>query len=94
LPYGGEGTRIARRGYADRQSGPEAMSDSVEYRAHATECQRMADQSKDIDDKRRWLEMAERWMRMIPAPAKSLDDAFDEQEHMLGTHQVKSDASH
>ena len=70
------------------------MSDSAQYRAHAAECQRMADQSKDLDDKRRWLEMAERWMRMIAAPAQSADDAFDEQEHTLGTHQAKSDASH
>jgi hypothetical protein len=54
----------------------------------------MADQSKDIGDKRRSLEMAERWMRMIPAPARSADDAFDEQEHKVGTHQAKSEASH
>ena len=65
-----------------------------EFRANATECQRMADATKNPGDKKRWLQMAESWLRMIKAPRPTAGERYDAAEHKDGTHQTKSDASH
>jgi hypothetical protein len=65
-----------------------------EFRANATECQRMADATKNPGDRKRWLQMAQSWLRMIKPPRQSDGERFDAAERSEGTHQRKSDASH
>jgi hypothetical protein len=65
-----------------------------EFRANATECQRMADATQNPGDKKRWLQMAESWLRMIKAPRQAASARFDSAELATGTQQTKSDASH
>jgi len=50
-----------------RRNGGAAMAkfDDEEYRAHAAECQRMADASVREDDKRQWLSLAQSWLGLI-----------------------------
>ena len=69
------------------------MNNSEEFRANAAECQRMAEATKNPGDKRRWLQMAESWLRMIK-PRQTASDRFDTAERAQGTEQRKSDASH
>ena len=69
------------------------MNSSDEFRANAAECRRMADATKNAGDKRRWLQMAESWLRMIK-PRQNAADRFDAAERSDGTRQPKSDASH
>ena len=75
------------------------MNKYDEFRANASECQRMADGTKNSGDKKRWLQMAESWLRMIkkretPAPRETPTERFDAAERVDGTHQTKSDSSH
>ena len=42
-----------------------AKFDEEQYRAHAAECQRMADASAREDDKRQWLSLAQSWLELI-----------------------------
>lgn len=69
-------------------------SNNDEFRANATECQRMADATKNPGDKKRWLQMAESWLRMIKPPRPTAGERFDAAAQNDGTHQRKSDASH
>lgn len=69
------------------------MTNDNEFRAHASECQRMADATKNPADKRRWLQMAETWLRMIKT-RQSAGERFDLSEREQGTNQTKSGASH
>ena len=69
------------------------MNKLDEFRANAAECQRMAEATKNEADKRRWLQMAESWLRMIK-PRQTASDRFDAAKRDSGTHQTKSDASH
>ena len=73
------------------------MTDDEEYRRHAAECQRMAAATQNQDDKGRWLQMAESWMRMIRGKSRKQDaasDAFDAEQAERGTGQKDSDSSH
>lgn len=69
-------------------------SNNDEFRAAATECQRMADATQNPGDKKRWLQMAESWLRMLKAPRQTAIARFDSAEQTTGTKQTKSDASH
>jgi len=54
------------------------MNKNDEYRANATECQRMARFTRNESEKRTWLEMAESWLRLIQSSQSSdLADRFD-----------------
>ena len=73
-----------------------------ELRRHATECQRMADSVQGDDDKRQWMRLAEKWLRMITPEATAADidnakarsDRFDGEVSRHGTRQEESDSSH
>ena len=41
------------------------MTENEELRFNAAECERMADATKDEQDKRAWAAMAEWWRRLI-----------------------------
>lgn len=69
-------------------------SNNDEFRANATECRRMADATKNPGDKKRWLQMAQSWLRMITPPRQTAGERFDTAERAEGTHQRKSGASH
>ena len=68
------------------------MNKLDEFRANAEECQRMADATQNPGDKRRWLQMAESWLRMVKKT--SAGERFDVAERQQGTQQPKSDRSH
>jgi hypothetical protein len=60
------------------RNGDAAMAkfDEEQYRAHAAECQRMADASAREDDKRQWLSLAQSWLGLISSrerPAQAPD---------------------
>lgn len=69
------------------------MNKVDEFRANAEECQRMADATQNPGDKRRWLQMAKSWLRMVKRTT-SAGERFDATERQRGTHQAKSDTSH
>jgi hypothetical protein len=69
------------------------MNKVDEFRANAEECQRMADATQNPGDKRRWLQMAESWLRMVKRTT-SAGERFDAVERQRGTHQAKSDRAH
>jgi hypothetical protein len=66
------------------------MNKFDEFRANAAEYGRMADATKNCADKRRWLQMAESWLRMIK-PRQTAGERFDTAARVSGTHQTKSD---
>jgi hypothetical protein len=41
------------------------MDKPDEYRAHAEQCQRMADTAHREDEKQQWLRLAEHWLALI-----------------------------
>ena len=70
------------------------MTKSDEYLAHANECQRMAEQTRNPVEKHTWLQLAESWLRMIRQRKLTASEKFDAAERATGTHQEKSAASH
>jgi hypothetical protein len=70
------------------------MNKSDEYKGRASECQRMADISKQPHEKQLWLQMAEAWLRMVPRPNAAASDKFDAAEREQGTGQERSEAEH
>ncbi|TMJ04469.1 MAG: hypothetical protein E6G97_05790 [Alphaproteobacteria bacterium] len=70
------------------------MSKSDEYRANATECEKMARAARNPNDKATWLKMAADWLRMIPQPRSSASDKFDAAEKAQGTGQRPSGSEH
>jgi hypothetical protein len=70
------------------------MGKSDEFRAHAEQCRRMADQTINPVDKQAWLRMAESWLRMIRQRKLTASERFDAYEKEVGTGQEKSEESH
>ena len=71
------------------------MSKSDDYRRNAEECQRMADNTHNANDKSNWLRLAEKWQRMVPQDASQRDsDAFALAQKKHGTGQDDSGSSH
>lgn len=68
------------------------MNKLDEFRQNAEECQRMADGTQNPGDKRRWLQMAKSWLRMVKRTTAG--ERFNAAERQQGTHQAKSEASH
>ena len=76
--------------------------DNEELRRHATECQRMADSVQGNDDKRQWMRLAEKWLRMIKPDAspsemqdaRARSDRFEGEVTKHGTRQEDSGSSH
>lgn len=65
-----------------------------EYRANAAECERMAHRAKHPGEKATWLQMAQDWLLMIPAPRQSASERFDAAERARGTGQDRSNSEH
>ena len=55
------------------------MTREDEYQRNAAECQRMAAYTRNEDDRRRWLKMADSWTQMIRGQSRrdSSSDAID-----------------
>ena len=74
------------------------MHRADEYRRNAEECQRMADNTSNGNDKRAWLRLAESWMRMVrkeaSADRQQASDAFNAEHQARGTRQVNSRSAH
>jgi hypothetical protein len=58
--------------------------DEDEYRAHAAECQRMADASVQEADRRQWLSLAQSWLGLIRTPERTPTDTFDAETRTKG----------
>jgi hypothetical protein len=52
------------------------MSKYDQYRARARECQQMANNAWNAEDRRAWLQLTESWLRMIPV----LEDHWSSEE--------------
>ena len=74
------------------------MNRSDEYRRNADECQRMADNTSNENDKRAWLRLAESWMRMVRREAGQAaadrHDGFDTDHRAHGARSWDSRWSH
>jgi hypothetical protein len=70
------------------------MTRDDEYRANAAECQRMADSSRDPNDRATWLKMAASWLSMIEGADEAQADAFNAAAQTYGTGQPGSTAEH
>ena len=70
------------------------MDESDEYRAHAAECERMAQATIREDDKRQWLRLAQSWLGLIRTAERTPIEAFDAESRSKGTGQQESKASH
>lgn len=76
------------------------MTRCDEYRRNAEECQRMADNTSNENDRRAWLRLAESWMRMVRkesghgGPEGQARDAFDAEQRARGTRQRDSRSAH
>jgi hypothetical protein len=61
------------------------MFEIAKYRANVATCRRMADQSSDALEKRKWLEMAESWRLLLICsdvlPVKENNDAATSTGH-------------
>lgn len=67
---------------------------TAKYRANALECMARATRAKDGEDRSMWLEMAERWFGMIPAPQRLEADRFEAVVRDQGTGQEPSTSEH
>jgi hypothetical protein len=65
-----------------------------EYRKRAQEAQEMADKTRNAQDKAAWLDMAKRWMDMLPKQRQSAEQRFDANTKAKGTGQDDSEGSH
>ena len=76
------------------------MGQDDEYRGHADECRRMAENTRNEHDKNRWLKMAQDWMNMVRSKSSARQvssdgsDRFDAEQAEKGTGQKDSDSSH
>jgi hypothetical protein len=68
--------------------------DEAEYRAHAAECQRMADASAKEADRRQWQSLAQSWLELIRTRGRTPDESFDAASGTEGTGQEQSKTSH
>jgi hypothetical protein len=73
-------------------AGSSVMSKRDEYRAHATLCQRRADESTNEDDKLQWLSMAQSWIGLIQVITSV--DGFNAEMRAMGIDQEESRSSH
>jgi hypothetical protein len=71
------------------------MNKRDEYLWNAEECQRMADLSRNHSDKSRWLQLAEKWLRLVPVTAfQKAPDSFDRMRQQSGTGRKESASAH
>ena len=65
------------------------MNKLEEYRENAAECQRTAEQTKNVTEKAAWLDMAAYWMRMVQQAGPSQSETFDAHQHRGATGKTK-----
>jgi hypothetical protein len=80
--------RVRKRGDAM------AKFDEAEYRAHAAECQRMADASAKEADKRQWQSLAQSWLELIRTRARTPNVSSDAESGTRAAGQKQSKTSH
>jgi hypothetical protein len=64
------------------------------YEKEAARCLDMAKEARSDKLRAKWLELAGRWLAMIPGREKTLTEKFDAVLGSKRTHQKDSDASH
>ena len=70
------------------------MENDREIRRFAHEAQEMADRSKNDADRASWLRIAQSWLAMLPPPARSAQERFEDEVKAKGTGQETSEGSH
>ena len=70
------------------------MDREDEYRRYANEAIELADRSKNAADKASWLQIARKWLDMLPKRESTPQEKFDEHVETRGTGQEKSEESH
>jgi hypothetical protein len=58
-----------------------------EYRRNAKLCQDMANSTRNENDRRQWLELADSWLRMLRPAKRTQAEAFDLDVREKGTGQ-------
>jgi hypothetical protein len=70
------------------------MDRQDEYRRYANEAIELADRSKNPSDKASWLQIARKWLDMLPKREATAQEQFDEHAAARGTGQERSHESH
>jgi hypothetical protein len=66
------------------------MDKADECRAHAAQCQRMADNGCREDEKREWRSLAQTWLRLIHPSQRTPADTRDAEMLAKGTDSKSS----
>ena len=70
------------------------VSDGDEYRASARDCLCKAEKASYPEDKQVWMDMAETWLEMIPAPERTPEEMFEKAVREQATQQDPSNTRH
>jgi hypothetical protein len=70
------------------------MSDANKYRANVRDCLCKAEKAFHPEDKQAWMDMAETWLEMIPAPERTPEEMFEKAVREQATRQDPSNTRH
>jgi hypothetical protein len=71
------------------------VSDADKYRASARDCLCKAEKAfYPEEDKQAWMDIAETWLEMIPAPERTPEEMFEKAVREQATQQDPSNTPH
>jgi hypothetical protein len=65
-----------------------------EYRRYAREALDLADHSLNDKDRASWLQIARKWLNLLPKREPTLEEQFDDRAKTRGTGHEGSESSH
>jgi len=88
-------SRLKGRHFPSAHGSVKAMKPTRdEYREQAAYAMQMADKAANDELRAQWLNLARKWLHMIPDQAPNAKQNFEQAVHDKGTHQKDSKASH
>jgi hypothetical protein len=70
------------------------MSDPLKYLANAKDCLVMAGDAPNAEARQDWLDLADRWIGMVPQDLRTPADDFEDAARDYGTQQQISKLRH